>query len=61
MPELSMGDVSDLRGQLLRIKLGGVRISVSYPAAHLINDKLTLLADPWFLLKWEPSYPATVY
>lgn len=59
IPEISMGDVSDLREQLLRIKLGELEASGSYPVAYLVNDRVTLLADPWFLQRWKPSYPAT--
>ncbi len=56
VPELSMGDVTDLREQLLKIKRGEADASGSYPVAYLINDRLTLLAEPWLLQKWEPSY-----
>lgn len=58
VPSMPMRHVKDLRDGLRRIQLGEQEGSGFYPRVYVVNDQLEIWADPKFLQRWTPSYPA---
>ncbi len=52
-PELSKRDVIDLRQALMDLKDGKLHGSGVWPREFMVNDKITILADPGFLQDWD--------
>jgi len=56
-PEQSLRDVEDLRSALEAIRAGTLEGKGFYPVFYPVNDRMSLLAEPTWLQRWEPRYP----
>jgi glyoxylase-like metal-dependent hydrolase (beta-lactamase superfamily II) len=52
-PVLSSVDLADLEQALLRLKDGQLQGTGVWPVTYVINDRVSLLADPGMLQDWE--------